>query len=107
MVTNKERALDYLINNSKNHKDNNLHEGCEYISLQKAQKVIEIASKPDWYYPEKGEFPKLNEWLIIVEKDNEVLPVHYRNGNKQAIDTCFEENFYKAWTYLPKFEENE
>ena len=71
-----------------------------------AKEAIELASEPDWYYPSKGEFSKLNkgdEFLIypyeIVKFEEDTTFYSEKDDDYYCIKDVI------AWTYLPKFEE--
>lgn len=59
-MTNKEKALEML-----NREVNGKSEWTGCITMNNANKAIELASEPDWYYPNKGEHPKNGEYIII------------------------------------------
>ena len=107
MKTNKEKSLNMLIDYSKCFNGENLHKGCEYVSFQKAQRSIELASKPDWYYPNKGEYPESNRRVVT----NEELVVTYNKEIGEWLEyldgsLVYDKNKQPlAWSYLPKYEE--
>lgn len=101
MKTNKEKALKHI--NQFTVTGGNVPTVHPYI----AKEAVELASKPDWYYPEKGEFPEINNWICVVDETGEVEPHKYRVMNKEFIDDNFNGGYYIAWTYLPKYEDNE
>ena len=70
---------------------------------ERAVDAIELAAKPDWYYPSKGEFPKLMKDFVT-----NLGTVYYWDGEFLHLDgymTDITIMGIKAWTYLPKFEE--
>ncbi len=97
MKTNKEKAQDCL--------DNSISTG-NRILTNVIQKLIELASKPNWYYPSRGEFPKKGDRVIIVRKKREgTLKDIYRYAGE--FDNTDWINIVIAWTHLPKFKEDE
>ena len=74
-------------------------EQIEIIGLEKINQ--KLASKTDWYYTEKGEFPTEHE--TVIDDDENI--VEYCYGKWQIVSTR-EVIQVKAWTYLPKFKDN-
>lgn len=101
MKTNKQKALELI--NSKMADSNDLNHN-QMINTSLATSAVIIASKPDWFYPDKGEFPELYEFF--VNQDGEPCEMRaenrYLSFNTNQIGNI---NNIKAWTYLPKFEE--
>ena len=100
MKTNKERALSKL-NNYIIDYGQSVEEDQDTLNS-----FIELASKPDWYYPSKGEFPKKGDIIISyldvmfkVLEEGKLLNCH--NGGLTHI------NRQESWTYLPKFIEDD
>ncbi|MCP4255011.1 MAG: hypothetical protein GY775_16715 [Candidatus Scalindua sp.] len=84
----------------------NLPDEGKVVDVKDVEELIKLASKPDWYYPSKGEFPKHNEKIIVVISKNSYPAIyatsHFRHLNRQGFNDTIE-----AWTYLPKFEEDD
>lgn len=78
-------------------------------------KAIELASTPDWYYPEKSEFPKLkpnDRFLYFIDNPSSMKVGIFQQKNKDYfINEETEKMIWweeiKTWTYLPKFKEDE
>jgi len=87
MMTNKEKALEQI--EDLTHYDGMLHR-------TQANKLVELASKPDWHYPIKGDFPTESPVVGINIYDVPVI-AHYSNNIKDKI--YFKENIFK-FTYL-------
>jgi hypothetical protein len=104
MKTNKEKALEWY-KNPDNTTDKFINTGLgthEIVELM-VKEVIEIASKPDWYYPEKGEYPDKGTQKILVKykyesEIQEFIFIDLTDNFKDFLRTKIE-----MWTYLPEF----
>jgi hypothetical protein len=100
MKTNKEKALAIVNNWSRVHK----------IRFNGGlQEAVELASNPDWYYPEKEEFPEVGLSVICILYNtsmggSQYLETKISSYNDSKFNCEFDWVFVKAWTYLPKFE---
>lgn len=98
-MTNKEKALELI--DVKTEKS--LSTGW-LISNSDAIRAVELASKPDWFHPNKGEFP--NDGELILEVSNTIgddIPdshQYYDEDKTLFLEEC------KAWCYLPTYKQN-
>jgi len=105
-MTNKENALEQLYTNTDFADTFRLND--VVMEQDDISDLIKLASKPDWYFPSNGEFPKygLDVWCKLDMRDypdyailryvNENV---WMNENNDIIETVV------SFTYLPKFEE--
>ena len=107
-MTNNEQALKIIEENSWY----NAVSDNPYVYDYTAKEAIELAAKPDWYYPSKGEFPKfeINKRFLVTLYENEgrVEEVYFHDDEvcySKENDEFYSWSEVKAWTYLPKFEE--
>ena len=98
-MNNKDKALE-LINEDKWE----AFEECVIVNEHNlVKKAIELAAKPDWYYPSKGEFPDTNKSVITIKEFPGITEESLTTFKDCEKDYWLE--YVKAWTYLPKFEE--
>ncbi len=107
------KAKNLLINNSFTIFTKLMERG-SFVNFKTAIKAVEIASKPDWFYPSKNEFPDEN---IIKKRDMpRIIVKHHKEYEPyEVIYNCATKTFnqnrsndYKlsdaiAWTYLPTY----
>jgi len=97
-MTNKDKALNKLNSVILIPDDDYM------VFLDDAKKCINIASKPDWFYPSKGEFPEnyMEVWVEYID-DNKIRT---NLKNFYISDKDWWINNIKAWTYLPTYKED-
>lgn len=64
--------------------------------------LIELASKTDWKYPEKNEFPESERIILAYSKSKKIVkPIFYSidEGTRLWLKLNFE-----AWCELPNFD---
>lgn len=110
MKTNIEKAIDCLKDTFDNATGHYIQNPSEIlVTHENALEAIKIASKTNWYYPSKGEFPKHNDYIVVIDFDNNEGTEIYWEYDKKDIeqDRIDWAKDVKTWAYLPKYEENE
>jgi len=107
-IVNKEIALKYIDEFTVT--GGNIPTVHPYI----AKDAIELASKPDWFYPSKGEKPKEEEFEILVKiKDYEHIKSAKDMRHSDYYDLIVDEQHkynwedIEAWMYMPRWEKDE
>ena len=107
MKTNIEKAIKCLEDTFDNATGHYIQNPSEVlVTHENALEAIKIASKTDWYYPSKGELPKIHQLIIT---DNEIpykvlSDLRIRCLLDNSIINIEDDNV-KAYTYLPKYED--
>ena len=76
---------------------------CKLYAISKD--AIEIASKPDWYFPEKNELPKIGDRVYCVLKVGKSKGIAAMETDGFWYGETFTKhtNQIEAWTYLPAY----
>ncbi|MCP4668544.1 MAG: hypothetical protein GY849_19545 [Deltaproteobacteria bacterium] len=97
-MTNLQKALELIKKYTSKQKSGNGDWVNSVILPQYAKKAVEIASKTDWFYPSKNEFPKNGE-EVWVSKFNPI-----RRNKEMGFDVDDKDfwiKYIEAWCYLP------
>jgi len=68
-------------------------------------KSLELASEPNWYFPEKKELPKIGELVYCVLKvgKSKGIAAMETDGFWYAENFTKHTNQIEAWAYLPTY----
>ena len=112
-MTNKEKALELIRKYTTKQKSGNGDLYDSVILLQYAKKAVDLASKTNWFYPSKNEFPQKTEEVIVCfintageqktsavyDKDDNLF---YDNYDNEFKDSYRNDTIIK-WCYLPAY----
>ena len=90
-MNNLQKAIE-LLDNISDFKSENI--GIVY-------KALELASKTDWFYPSKNEFPKNGEMVYLALSNGSYKQQLFDANDKNTVDYFKNTTYVKAWTYLP------